>query len=156
MPALAQVQHSAPSQAAWTGETVRDRLVEAFAIDRRMPGERRYGALRPAWPAAIHEFVDIVHWHEGEQRERVWQSWERTPASPPEVTRMEESFGWLQAVPLVERRCLEAWAQATATHRSVSAMLRKRGLKRSTFYRHRDRAASRIADRLNVQGVQVR
>jgi hypothetical protein len=138
------------------GQTVRERLVEAFEVDRRMPGERRY-QVGSSWPAApIHEFTDIVYWNEGEQRERVWQSWERTPASPPEVTRMEESFGWLQAVPLVERRCLEAWAQATATHRSVSAMLRKRGLKRSTFYRHRDRAASRIADRLNVQGVQVR
>jgi len=59
-------------------------------------------------------------------------------------------------VPMVERRCLEAWALATATRRSVRALLAKRGLKRSTFYRNRDRAASRIADRLNVQGVQVR
>ncbi len=101
-------------------------------------------------------FIDMVHWNEGEARERVWQSWERAPASPQEVTRMEEVFGWLRFVPMTERKMLETWASTTARGLSVSATIRKGGLSRTTFYRHRDRAAQRIADRLNKQGVEVR
>lgn len=83
---------------------------------------------------------------------RVWESWERgSGATSVEVSRMEEAFGWLRWVPMVERKALEAWASAAAARRSVSAMINKRGLKRSSFYRHRDRAAQRIADRLNAQ-----
>ena len=157
MTMLDHVQQPAPPSATWSAEPVLERLVEAFEIDRRMPGGRRYGSLASAWPAApIHEFTDIVHWDSGEQRDRVWQSWERAPASPQEVTRMEESFGWLRWVPMVERKMLEAWASATARGLSVSATIQKGGLSRTTFYRHRDRAAQRIADRLNKQGVTAR
>jgi len=152
MTMLDQVQQPAPSSlATWSAEIVRERLVEAFAVDRRMPGERRY-RIGSAWPATpLHTFSDMVSWPEGEAREQVWRSWERAPASPQEVSRMEQAFGWLQWAPMTERRCLEAWAQATATRRSVSAMINKRGLKRSSFYRHRDSAAQRIAERLNAQ-----
>jgi hypothetical protein len=157
MTMLDHVQHPTPSPATWSAEPVLERLVEAFEVDRRMPAGRRFGKLTSAWPAApIHEFTDIVHWDSGEQRERVWQSWERAPASPQEVTRMEESFGWLRWVPMTERKMLEAWASTTARGLSVSATIRKGGLSRTTFYRHRDRAAQRIADRLNKQGVTAR
>ena len=136
---------------------MRERLVEAFEVDRRMPGARRYGTTGSAWPAApIHEFTDIVHWDSGEQRERVWQSWERAPASPPEVTRMEEAFAWLRWVPMTERKMLETWASVTARGLSVSAAIRKSGLSRTGFYRHRDRAAQRIVDRLTRTSVEVR
>jgi hypothetical protein len=151
-------QQPAPSSssAPWTAEIVRERLVEAFEVDRRLPRDRRQGT-GSSWPAApIHEFADIVHWDAGEQRERVWRSWERSPAAPAEVTRMEEAFGWLRWVPMRERQALEAWAQAAATRRSVSALLAKRGLKRSTFYRQRDNAARRIADKLNREGLTAR
>ena len=157
MTMLDHVQHPTPSPATWSAEPVLERLVEAFEVDRRMPAGRRFGKLASAWPAApIHEFADIVHWDSGEQRERVWQSWERAPASPQEVTRMEESFAWLRWVPMTERKMLETWASVTARGLSVSAAIRKAGLSRTSFYRHRDHAAQRIADRLNRQGVQVR
>jgi hypothetical protein len=145
---LDQVNHPA----LWTGELVRDRLVEAFEIDRRLPRDRM-GKTGSAWPAKpIHEFVDVVYWNEGEQRERVWESWERSAGvSPQEITRMETAFLWLQWLPTEERRNLEAWAFATATRRSVSAILRKRGLPRTSFYRLRDKAADSIAGRLNSE-----
>jgi hypothetical protein len=151
-------QQSAPPPATWSAEPVLERLVEAFEVDRRLPGGRRYGVLASAWPAApIHGFVDQLHWGDDDARKRVWESWERgSGATSAEVSRMEQAFGWLQWVPMTERRCLEAWAMATATRRSVSAILAKRGLKRSTFYRHRDSAARRIVDRLNRTGVEVR
>jgi hypothetical protein len=134
---------------------VRARLVEAFEIDRRMPRDRRRVAT--AWPATpVHTFVDMVYWDEGEASERVMQSWERTDASPQEVTRMEDAFEWLRWLPIAERQMLTSWAFATATHRSVTAIMNKRSLKRTSFYRLRDRAADRIAYRLNQSGVQVR
>jgi hypothetical protein len=159
MTMLDHVQHTTPSSpATWSAEIVRERLVEAFAIDRRMPGERRYGRMASAWPASpLHSFADQIHWGDDDARKRVWESWERgSGASAVEVSRMEQALGWLGWVPMTERRCLESWALATATNRSVSALLAKRGLARSTFYRHRDHAAQRIADRLNKTGVDVR
>ena len=145
-----------PDQAAhptqWTGELVRNSLVEAFEIDRRLPRDRM-GKTGSAWPAKpIHEFVDVVYWNEGEQRERVWQSWERSASvSPQEITRWEESLAWLTWLPDDERQSLHAWALAAATNRSVSAILRKRGLARTSFYRLRDKAADSIAARLNSE-----
>jgi hypothetical protein len=151
MPQLDQAS-TTHQPAPWTGEMVRNRLVEAFEIDRRLPRERSRTA-GSSWPAKpIHEFVDVVYWNEGEQRERVWESWERSAnVSPQEITRMEAAFGWLQWVPMEERRNLEAWALATATRRSVSAILRKRGLPRTSFYRLRDKAADSIAAKLNAK-----
>ena len=127
-------------------EPVLERLVEAYQTDRRLPGDRPH-RVGSAWPAApIHSWQDKVHWSGAEERERVWRSWERAPAiGASEVSRMEESFAWLRRVPAVEREVLEAWASTVARNLSVSAMIGKRGLKRSSFYRHRDRGAQRIA-----------
>jgi hypothetical protein len=138
----------------WTGEMVRNRLVEAFEIDRRLPRDR-LRTTGSAWPAKpIHEFVDVVYWNEGEQRERVWESWERSASvSPQEITRMETAFLWLRLVPITERRCLEAWAKAAARGFNVKRMI-KGTWSRSTFYRQRDHAAQIIADNLNKHGDQ--
>ena len=142
--------------ATWTGAIVRQRLVEAFEIDRRLPKERSRST-GSTWPAKpIHEFADLVYWNEGEQRERVWESWERSAGvSPQEITRWEETFAWLRWVPLTERRALEAWAAASARGLKVRRMIRGRWTP-STFYRQRDNASAMIADRLNKDGVQVK
>ena len=130
----------------WTAEIVRERLVEAFEIDRRLPRDR-LRTTGSAWPASpIHEFSDIVHWNSGEQREQVWRSWERAPASPQEVTRMEEAFGWLQHR---EARELEIWAKCVALGLSLSAAMKHKGWSRTSFYRKRDASAQALADRLN-------
>jgi hypothetical protein len=152
MPTLNQ-PHTAPS-ATWTAEYVRVRLVEAFKIERRMPGERRYSKTS-TWPATpIHSWQEAVHWHDA--RERVLDDWERAPgAYPIEVTMMEEAIDWLRWVPLGERHALEAWAKATARGLNRRRMIRGQW-KVTTFYRLRDRAAERIAERLNREGVQVR
>jgi hypothetical protein len=156
MPALDQATTAQPSHATWSAEPVLERLVEAYQTDRRMPGDRPH-RVGSAWPAApIHSWQDKVHWSGAEERERVWRSWERAPASAREVSKMEESFSWLRWVTTVEREVLEAWASTVARNLSVSAMIGKRGLKRTSFYRHRDHAAQRIADRLNAQGVTAR
>lgn len=141
--------------AVWTGELVRQRLVEAIAIENRLPGDRRYTSTS-AWPTTpLHEWTDVLHWTDA--RQRVWDSWERAKgADPSEVSRMEEAIDWLRWVPMGERRCLEAWARAAAKGLNVSRMVEIRRWSRSTFYRKRDHAAHTIAERLNSQGVVVR
>jgi hypothetical protein len=152
--ALDQTSTARPAP-AWTGELVRQRLVEAASVERRLPGigARR---LRSTWPATpLHTFTEMMHWDDA--RERVWNAWENAKgAYPIEVSRMEEAQAWLVWLPEVERRYLDAWAVASARSLSVSAMLGKRHIPRRTFYRVIERAAQRIAERLNKQGVQVR
>jgi hypothetical protein len=102
MPTLDQTKpERAP--AVWTGDLVRQRLVEAFAIMRRMPGQgvRRIGS---AWPAAVlHDFRDMLHWDDA--RERVLDDWENTKGTYPyEVSRMDEALAWLEWLDEGERR----------------------------------------------------
>lgn len=136
----------------WTGAWVRGRMREAFEIERRMPRPR--GGSSSAWPQVLHEFSDMVHWLDA--RARVWADWQRAKGAYAfEVSRMEETFGWL-AILLDhpgERRCLVAWAQNTT---SLSAMLRRRGWSRATFYRRVVDGSERIAAVLNCQGAKVR
>jgi hypothetical protein len=139
----------------WSGDLVRQRLVDAFTIERRMPGQR-FATIASSWPAQpLHEFTDMLHWDDA--RERVWQSWERAKGVYPyEVSLMEEALDWLRWLPIGERRCLASWALASARGLSVRAMLDKRHWSRTTFYRKLDQAAQAISDRLNAQGVVVR
>ena len=153
MPTLDQPHHTLP--ATWNAEHVRLRLIEAAAVERRLPGQgaRR---LRSTWPGAVlHDWRDMVHWHDA--RDRVFDQWENAKgAYPYEVTRMEEAQAWLQWLPVIERQYIEAWSVCSARNLSVRAMLDKRGIKRTTFYRVLERASTRIAERLNVQGAAVR
>jgi len=143
----------------WTGERVKNRLVEAFNTDKRMPGERRFTATG-VWPATpLHEWTDVVHWtNPGDTaRDRNWQSWENAKGVYSwEVSCMYEAFDWLLWLPADDRIKLQAWAFATSRGMSRRAMLDKRGLKRTTFYRQIDKAAQHIADRLNKESVQMR
>lgn len=155
MPTLDQPSTARPP-ATWTGELVRQRLVEACLTERRLPGQ---GARRvqSAWPAAVlHSFTDVLHWDDA--RERVWNAWENVKgAEPIDVSKMEEAQAWLSwLADIDERRYLAAWSLASARGMSVRAIIEKRGIPRTTFYRVIDRAACRIAERLNKQGVQVR
>lgn len=161
MTALDQAR-PARSPSIWTGELVRQRLVEACVTYRKLPIDRFGGrsTSTSSWPATpLHDWQEMVHWNNPGDgaRDRVLESWERAKgAYPIEISRMEESFDWLLWLDQGDRRNLEAWAWASATSKSVRAMLGKRGLKRTTFYRNVNNAAVRIADRLNGQGVQVR
>ena len=148
-------QRTARPPTDWNGELVRERLVEAFRIEKRMPGQRFFKTAS-SWPATpLHDFCDVLHWDDA--RERVWQNWERASGVfSYEVSKMEQAFSWLLWLPDGERRCLAAWSAASARNLSVRAMLEKRHWSRTTFYRRLDQAAQRIADRLNRQGVAVR
>jgi DNA-directed RNA polymerase specialized sigma24 family protein len=146
-------QASAPSE--WTGELVRSRLIEAFEIERRLPREHRQW-LASAWPAYSHDFADMVYWTDG--RARVWDDWARAKGVFSwEMSRMEEALGWLHNwLSGDERQYLGAWTHSEVYGWSITRMTARRGVSRSTFYRTLDRAAERIAARLNAEGVMIR
>lgn len=149
-------QRTMKPAATWSADQVRARLVEAFAIERRMPGQglRR---LASAWPAApLHEFRDLVGWDDA--RERVLDTWSKSKGVYSwEVTRMEEAIEWFRWLPEGERRCLMAWAAAKVRGIPIRKVLRKHGgWTHATFYRRRDQGSERIANRLNERGVAVR
>ena len=139
----------------WSPELVRDRLVEAYEIERRMPGPR-FTAIATAWPATpLHSFQDVLHWTDA--RQRVWDSWAKAKGCyPSEVSRMEEAQEWLRWLPTGERNCLNAWAACSAFGIPATRVLRKQGWKKTTFYRKVNDGSLRIACRLNAQGVVVR
>ena len=142
--------------AQWTPRLVQQRLREAFAVELRLPDANRPRGLTSVWPAAaLYEFHDVLHWPDA--RERVWQSWSRAKAAYPfEISRMEEALGWLPLIEEGERRCLAAWALATARGIPVRRLLRQRGWSPSTFYRKVDGGAAQIAATLDARGVVVR
>jgi len=110
---------------AWTAKIVRERLIEAFEIDRRLP---RVGPARmKGWlMQTLDTFADRVH--QGETAsEYVLESWARGSVSAAEVTRMEEAFGWPRSYLVnghaVEAKCLLAATFCIAYRRPIGAML---------------------------------
>jgi hypothetical protein len=153
---LDQPQTTRAAPASWSANLVRQRLVEAYSIERRLPGDNRRRSLASSWPAEVlHPFTDVVHWDDA--RQRVWDSWANARgASAVEVSRMEAAQAWLERLQGDERRYLQAWAFASARGLSVRRMIEKRGIKRTTFYRIVEKAAARIAANLNAASVEVR
>lgn len=148
---------TARTPATWSGKLVLARLVEAYAVLKRLPDRDRTRGLMSAWPATpVHEFADVVNWEDASAR--VWESWGRpSSASSLEVSRMEAALTWLGWLPEGERRCLQILALASATRRmKVRKVLKARGIPSSTFYTKCNQGAARIADRLNRDGIAVR
>jgi Domain of unknown function (DUF6362) len=159
LPTLDQA-HATRSPAIWTGDLVRQRLVEAYETYRKMPLDRFGRTSSSSWPATpLHSFTDMLHWtNPGDgARERNWQAWEKAKgAFPEEVSRMEQALDWLLWLDQDARRKLDAFAWCKATGMKILPMCKKRGFPKTTYYRDVNNAANRIALRLNGQGVQVR
>ena len=109
----------------WTGDWVRSRLVEAFAVEKRLPDKKVGPAMvRNTWKiATIDTFADVVD--QGElPASIVWEKWARAGgALPYEISRMEEALGWPGLVLSnghgVEGRVLLAWGYCVGYGRSV-------------------------------------
>jgi hypothetical protein len=142
---------------AWTADWVCTRLVEAYRIEARLPGDARRKIVAP-WPAHIYEFSDIVGWDDA--RERVLDKWAhiRGSVSPSEVSRKDEAQEWL-LVQLRhypgERMCLAGWAACTALGHSLRSLMVRKRWSRSSFYRRRDTGAAIIAKALKDEDVKV-
>jgi hypothetical protein len=151
MPCLDQQPAPSPT---WTADKVRARLVEAFDIDRRLPGDRRAKFKTSSWPATpLHDYRDQLHWNNpgDSARDRNWERWANArDVAPDEMTRWQETLNWLRWVPNHERESLEAWAKAEVIGIPLRRMLRYRRWTVTTFYQRRNDGAQRIADKLNA------
>jgi hypothetical protein len=150
-------QALAPPQ--WSAEWVMRRLVEAYAIERRLPLARRHMVVS-AWPRTVTEFADVVGRADDDRKARfaAWEYAGELGVSANAITRQEEAHDWLAIIlgPYPEERlCLMQWAAATAYRRSVRRMLMKRGWSRSTFLRRVTAGAHVIAVELSRQGIPV-
>jgi len=130
---------AAPTRAPpqWTPDWVQRRLVEAFSVERRMPGGVKRRAAG-AWPAISYEFSDVVGWTDA--RDRVLDNWANTRESvfSAEISRMEAAHEWLRVILAnyeIERTCLAQWAACIAYRRSLRDMLARKRWARATFYR---------------------
>jgi hypothetical protein len=132
----------------WTSELVKERLIEAYEIDRRLPS--RYYTGTTSWPFPVrHSFADRVGWSDAS--ERISRQWERGTVSSDEIERMDEAFAWLRLLlqHQQEQRCLAAWACLKAYHRPLSFMQLRTPMSRATIYRFVIRGSERIAEHLN-------
>jgi len=145
----------APSH--WTAAWVQQRVVEAYTIERKLPGARKFTS-GSAWPTINYEFADVVGWIDA--RERVFDDWAKSSggAMAHEVTRMDEAHSWLRVYLAnyeVERLCLSAWATAVAYHRPLRSLLLRKRWSRTTFYRRVGAGAHIIAVTLDAKGEPV-
>ncbi len=142
----------------WSAAWVQARIVEAYTVERKLPGVRRVDN-GSAWPEYNYTFSDKVGWPDS--RERVLDEWSRSSggAFALEITRMDEAHEWMRvylAAPYeIERVCLSAWATAQAYHRPLRPLLARRRWSSSTFYRYRTQGASIIAMALEAKGEPV-
>jgi hypothetical protein len=161
MTRMATVDMDAPQDppAAWNGDWVCSRLVEAYRIEARLPGVAKYFSNGSAWPSINYEFADVVA--QGETASsRVLAEWENTRGGvfAYQLTRMDQAHDWLRhylAGHEVERMCLAHWATSMAYHRSLQSLLRKRRWSRTTFYRRVSAGASIIAGKLIADRVPI-
>ena len=142
----------------WNAAWVQARVVEAYTIERKLPGHRKI-VTGTAWPTVNYEFADKVHWTDA--RERVLDDWARTSGGvyAADVARMDQAHEWMRIYLVApyeaERLCLSSWATALAYHRSVRGLLRTRGWSPSTFYRRVTAGAHIIALALDAKGEPV-
>jgi hypothetical protein len=134
-----------PAARCWTPDRVKERLVEAFEIERRIPGGRVGPAvIRSSWPTNTRDsFSDRVH--QGKTvREEVWRAWARAGgATPQEVTRMEQALAWPGSI-LANGRAFEG--------RHGRAFIVTRPMAPRASPRRSDSVACRWAEAAKVRG----
>ena len=139
----------------WTFDMVQERLVEAMIICWRNPDrERGWQRLRSTWPDVLRE--EAAGDYDARGGHHTSSDVAIRPASLTrlEVAEMEEAFGWMDAVPPLDRKLVGLAIAALASGRrevSWRHLLRPMGLQRgSDGLRMRyGRAIARIAGALN-------
>lgn len=140
--------------ASWNPTWVGLRMIEAYAVLRKLPEKGGGGA---AWPAYVHTWEDVIHW--GDWRDRVWQDWQRTKGAHAwQVSRMDQAMAWpghfLRGQPGAAR-CLTVWAMCRGWRIPLRPELLKRGWSQPTLSRKKGAACTIIAEGLNRQSVVV-
>jgi hypothetical protein len=133
-----------------TADVVAERLIEAFAINRRLPRIER-----PRAPGShmrvVHSRADVKDW-EVEELDPT-----RLPPTPPEIVAMERAFSWLLPVAeasLENYQALKAWCSVKLTGKpSLRSIARSWGIPPMKFLRRKDRALAMIVQNLKAAGA---
>ena len=140
----------------WTPEHVAVRLIEAFAIDRRLPRIERPKSTGSTYSVSKITAEEMAQWGITAEEMAKWEQSEidpkRFPPLPADIRVMERAFDWLPFV--YESRpsmhfALKIWAIAKAGGRSAKGFCNNNGLPWATFRSRKDAALSLIASRLN-------
>lgn len=146
----------------WTPKLVRDALVDAYRMLRRIGGRIGPGHLKAFWPEYQVEPGDFVQ----QSLNRTLRPTRTTPIYRLKITveRMESVLlgadglsAWLRIVPeaMELRETLRAFVRAELDGMPARELCRRRGWVYTTALTHRDRAAGIIAQRLNAAKVEV-
>jgi len=135
----------------WTPKRVRERMVEAFDVLRRIPVRIGPQAFGSNWPQVLQEFADLIDkqawWQRQSEAER--GGWRRPTID--EISRMEEAIGWpgehVEAA--IQRDALNVWAMADAWSLNLAGIMRARAKAAADLARvmERDENARRRAAR---------
>jgi len=126
------------SEIIWTPKLVEERLSEAAAVLRRLPGTRIRGYFN-TWPDYLYEFSDLV----GQEPRQT----SLPPPSPSAISRMEETLSWTTGLDPIDGKI--TWMRAHDT--PWKAVCWKIGLQRSAAAERWQYALCVIAMKLNHQ-----
>ena len=123
----------------WTPQMVKERLIEAAEVLKRLPPERGQGYFS-TWPQMFVEFSDLV----GQTPEPM----RRPPPSAAAISRMEGTLGWAAWLEPVDAKII--WMRASGTRwKEICWAV---GLARAAAHEHWLYALCVIAWRLNGRG----
>jgi hypothetical protein len=133
-----------------TADAIAERLIEAFAVNRRLPRIER-----PRAPGShmrvVHSRADMKEW-EIEELDPA-----RLPPQPAEIAAMEQAFAWLRpvaAASLENYDALKAWVLAKLHGKpSLRSIARSWGIPPMKFLRRKDRALAMIVQNLEAAGA---
>lgn len=143
-----------------TAEEASKQIVEAFAIDRRLPR-----VAKPKAPGGSHPTVfrsEALRFEVEQARKLAGIKDDETPRIHPsqaEIATMEKTFEWLPALAAADREaydCLRIWAARQAepvktkgkhSARSIAVAM---GMPPMKLIRRKDKALSLIVERLNA------
>lgn len=127
----------------WTAQAVRDRAVEAAETLMLTPNS---GGAGTTWSLAIDLAKESYGYN---------SAWYRRRPSPGALTRMAETWEWINRLPKEsDRRLLYAWAWTKAKKgRSLNDFAESSGFIPRTLHRVVTRICQAIADDLNQRGI---
>lgn len=129
---------------AWTAKHIEERIVEAAEI---LMLDERVGPSTGGGPIAVVRDANESYGYDT-------LSYRRVP-TPAELTRMTETWGWINSHPIEsERRLLYAWGWTKAKRgRFLADFASREGIKSRTLRRAITAICQAIADRLNRMRV---
>lgn len=121
----------------WTDKKVIEHFEEAITTLKRLPSVKVRGYFN-LWPEVIHT-----------KNELMFQKALHSPlrATPDAISRLEETFEWMQWITVEERKLI--WKRAA--HMRWKAIAYEFGYDRSTAWRKWVIACTKIATRLNAK-----